>query len=58
MTALNPLTELLMAFYSQYGFVPIRQFIHDETGEPAIRLRYGANRSLAGGAHLGDQTFT
>ena len=27
------------AFYSKYGFVPIRKFIHDETGEPAIRLR-------------------
>ncbi len=28
------------AFYSKYGFVPIRKFTHDETGEPAIRLRY------------------
>lgn len=31
-------------FYSKYGFVPIRQFTHDETGEPMIRLRYGTNR--------------
>ncbi len=29
------------AFYSKYGFVPIRKFTHDETGEPTIRLRYG-----------------
>lgn len=33
-------------FYSKYGFVPIRQFTHDETGEPMIRLRYGTSRSL------------
>ena len=27
------------AFYSKYGFVPIRKFTHSETGEPAIRLQ-------------------
>jgi putative acetyltransferase len=30
------------AFYDKYGFVPIRRFVHDETGETEIRLRYGA----------------
>jgi len=29
------------AFYSKYGFVPIKRFTHGETGEPTIRLRYG-----------------
>ena len=29
------------AFYSKYGFELIKEFTHDETGEPTIRLRYG-----------------
>lgn len=29
------------AFYAHYGFVPVRQFINEATGHPAIRLRYG-----------------
>ena len=29
------------AFYAKYGFEPTHEFIHHETGEPTIRLRYG-----------------
>lgn len=30
------------AFYEKYGFIQIGQSIHQESGQPTLRLRYGA----------------
>jgi putative acetyltransferase len=39
--AANPLGR---AFYARYGFVPIKEFVEETTGEATLRLRYEAEK--------------
>ena len=33
-------------FYSQYGFTLVEEKVHEQTGEPLLRLEFIANKAL------------